>query len=201
MVVSRLRFWILDLAGAEHDRHCIGQKPGAPAERKRIVIGQFSDSAGRRRMETAAGARLARGDDQKIRAHPGQFLCDVDAGALADGNEQDHGHDADDHAEHGKARTDLVRKDRFEGDPECFEEVHSIQEPSLKKDHRSHEGTKITKVFIVPCDLDQVRLSSVVIVSCLSVFRSYVQAFASSLTICPSFSVMIRLHRAATLWS
>ena len=124
MVVSLLLFSILYLARAENDRNGIGQKPGASPEGQGIVIGELPDSAGRRRMKTAARAGLARRDDQQVRAHPGKFLGDIDARALADRDEQDHGHHADDDAQHGQAGSDLVRKDRLEGDPECFEKVH-----------------------------------------------------------------------------
>ena len=64
MEVSRLLFWILDLARAENDRDRVGQKPGAPTERQRVVIGQLPHGPRGRRVEPAAGARLAGSDNQ-----------------------------------------------------------------------------------------------------------------------------------------
>src|SRR5512147_1468460 len=118
-------------------------------------------------MEAAACGRLPRLDDEEVRAEPGKFLRDVDPRPLADGNQKNDGHHADDHAQHGQARPDLVRQDGFEGHPECLKKVHAMISsltipPSFRLMILLHlaatPGSWVTMTMVTPCLLRPMRM-------------------------------------------
>ncbi len=73
----------------------------------------------------AAAARGARQDDEDVGAHRGERLLDLRLGARADGHHGDDGADADDDAERGEERAQLVAQDGAQGDAERVEGVHA----------------------------------------------------------------------------
>src|SRR5262249_15359153 len=60
-----------------------------------------------------------------VRAHRGNLLADLGAGAAAEGDHGDEGAHADDDAQRGQQRAEAVAGEGFYGDPEQTEDAHS----------------------------------------------------------------------------